>query len=82
MKNILLPCDCCDGKGIKHLERPLLRTYNAISELVHPTIPEIGDYLKERVHHTAINRRVERLMAKKLVKRKKIPHDGVRYFIP
>jgi len=72
-----VPCAYCGNDT--ELTKPLLRTYNAIGKLGNPTVPELVDHLKERVHHTAINRRVERLLEKNLIKRKTVPHDGIRY---
>lgn len=73
-----LLCPRC-REGHVTLGGPLLRTFKAIQDLSNPTVPEIVRHLREGVHPTAINRRVERLMQLKLVRRKSIPHDGIRY---
>lgn len=75
-----IPCTRCHGNGHSQLKGPLLRTYNAIVKLGRPTVPEIVRSLGEKVHPTAVNRRVERLKAMRLIKSRAKAHDGVRYF--
>lgn len=75
----VIQCTRCHGNGHSQLKGPLLRTYNAIVKLGSPTVPEIVQHLGEAVHPTAVNRRVERLKAMRLIKSKVKQHDGVRY---
>jgi hypothetical protein len=74
-----IPCTRCHGNGHARLKGPLLRTYNAIAKLGQPTVPEIVRALGEQVHPTAVNRRVERLKAMRLIRSRAKAHDGVRY---
>ena len=75
----LIHCPRCNGEGKLNLSGPLLRTYNAILGLQSPTMGQLAKFLGENVHPTAINRRVDRLMQMKLVRRRLRKHELPRY---
>lgn len=75
-----IECPKCHSGQLK-LQGPLLRTYQAIVDMGSPTVPEIAEHLNEKLHPTAVNRRVERLMQMQLIRARFKKHDGVRYFV-
>lgn len=73
-------CSKCAGSGKAILSPVLYRTLNAITGLGRPTIPELRRYLAEKsLHPTAINRRVKKLTALKLVHRINKRNAETRY---
>lgn len=76
-----IKCAACNGKGYRKLSGPLHRALHIIQRSPKPiSIPELISKLGESVGDTAINKRVNSLVAMKLVKvRKSSP--GVRRFV-
>jgi pantothenate kinase-related protein Tda10 len=64
----IITCSNCQGSGKTKLSMVMLRTLIAIEQLGTPTIPEIYKRLNEPKHPTALNQRIKKLLALKLIK--------------
>ena len=68
MKNPLIRCRSCKGKGRLELAGPLAETYQAIQKLGSPSIPQVWRAIGNGMTQSGANRRVERLVGLGLIK--------------
>ena len=71
-------CKSCHGTGNRDISKPLLRTLKSIVANAPISIPELIAKTSEKVEATAINKRVNSLLALKLIR--VASKNGVRKF--
>lgn len=70
MREPVIPCQKCKGKGTRPLSPPLLRVFKTIERLGQPTCPEIFEQINaDYQDRTVANQYVNRLLKWKVIKR-------------
>lgn len=83
MREPVIPCQKCKGKGTRSLSPPLLRVFKAIERLGQPTCPEIFQEVNiDYQDSTVANHYVNRLLKWKLIKKVKVNGERIpRYAV-